>query len=545
MTFKQLLKSITKKEWQWLIIISLSAIFIFHIPNIYNLIFNPPNLELSGIKFFTPADTNVYFSYINQIKAGNWTFHNQFSSETQNIETFNIFWLATGFLAKLFHLSATNIYSIIRIVLIPILITSSYLFISYFFSNKNKRLLSIILVTFGSGIGAYFNFMQKIVGEIYFKPLDLWMPEATFFNSFYTPHFILASALIIMSLLMFLIAIDNNKLKYSFLGGLLALILFNFHPYHLPIIYFVPFTYCLYLLISKTKPLQQLIKHCSLFCLVTLPSIVYHFYTMTDPMIGARAAQNVTLSPPYLYLALGLGIYLFLAILGIKRYFKNENKRSSSFMFLFIWICFVLLLYKFPIWQFQRRNVQVLLLPLVIFSVDYLFYLYQENKTIQKIFKKINYPIIIVIIFISIFTPTTFYNLSKDFYYSKNHHHLYYLHTEKLSTFETIKNLPPGTVLSSKPNSSFIVAHTDKTVFLGHNHEVLNSKAKDAIINQIFTNEKTDNEAYTVLTQANIKYLYWDYIEKNYYPNYKPTQKKYWRQINTNNDYLIFEIISP
>ena len=154
MTLKDLINSISKKEWRFVILLCIVMILITGLPYVYAYLNAPVGYFYNGIHSLTPGDSFVYFSYINQVKAGNWILRDYFTSEAQPHGLLNFFWLEVGLFARIFNLPADLAFQLFRLLLIPIFFIVIYLFISYFFSDANKRKWALIFICFSSGIGA-------------------------------------------------------------------------------------------------------------------------------------------------------------------------------------------------------------------------------------------------------------------------------------------------------------------------------------------------------------------------------------------------------
>src|SRR3990167_1752896 len=80
---RDLIKSITKKEWRFLIIITLFVIFLTTLPYLYGWDQTPENYTYNCLHSLTPGDIHVYFSWIESIKQGNLFIENLYTSEPQ------------------------------------------------------------------------------------------------------------------------------------------------------------------------------------------------------------------------------------------------------------------------------------------------------------------------------------------------------------------------------------------------------------------------------------------------------------------------------
>jgi len=153
---KDLIKSITKKEWRLVALLSLILIALTGLPYLYAYLAAPQGFVYNGLDSLTPADNPVYYSYINQVKSGSFFLKDLFTPESQPVGLFNVFWFSVGIFARVFHLPAIFTFHLFRLILIPVFVAVAYIFISLFFDDALRRRWSLILLSFSSGIGAYF-----------------------------------------------------------------------------------------------------------------------------------------------------------------------------------------------------------------------------------------------------------------------------------------------------------------------------------------------------------------------------------------------------
>ena len=120
MTIKDLINTIERKEWHFVIFLIIIVLVLTTGPYLYGYLNTPDNFVYRGIHSISPGDTYVYFSYINQIKSGEFLIENFYTSEPGQTKMLNFFWLKVGLLARIFNLSPNLAFQVFRIILIPI-----------------------------------------------------------------------------------------------------------------------------------------------------------------------------------------------------------------------------------------------------------------------------------------------------------------------------------------------------------------------------------------------------------------------------------------
>lgn len=564
MTLKDIYKSITTKEWKKILFWIMITIFITTIPFIYGYFNTPPGKTQSGIRSLTSIDLHVYYSYIEQTKQGQIIFFDLFTGEAQNPLIFNIFWLSVGLAGKILKLNNIITFQLSRILLIPIFIFTIYIFISYFFTDKTKRHIALIFILFSSGIGALLApILEKFVYEsygYYHWPLDMWVAESiTFLTLFHMPHFIASLILIILIFLFILLAWENNKLKYEIYAGICALILFQFHPFHLPTIFGVLGGYFIFLCYINQKILFSKLRPLIILLLFTIPDLVYHFYILRNPIIKQRAMQNVCLTPSWWLTLIGFGFLIPLSIIGIYYIFKqkdssdknNLNFKNNKYYFLVVWIIIQTTLIYSPT-ALQRRMSEGLHIVLSLLTTIALFTLIknaQKKSNQNKLYKIIIYiynnKILLAIFFIIFFSFSNIVNIARDFAYYQKEHILFYLPIEKKVSFDWIKkNTEKDSVfLSHTTTSNFIAGNTGRFVYAGHTTETPFFESKAKKIEWFFRLNDEDQKKTDFLKLNNIDFVYYSDWEKIHNENmFNPSQKKYLKLVYKNDLVEIYRV---
>ncbi|MCX6745838.1 MAG: hypothetical protein NTX00_02340 [Candidatus Parcubacteria bacterium] len=546
MTLKELVNSISKKEWRWVILLSIVMILILGLPYVYAYLNSQPGYFYTGLHSFTPGDYPVYFSYINQIKAGHWQLRDYFTSEAQprGAGLINFFWLAVGLLARLFYLPADFAFHLSRLLLIPVFFIIFYIFTAYFFTAKNQRKLTVLFITFSSGIGTYFagyllKFPSGTDDLIYKWPLDLWIPELNVFSVLsHSSHIIFSFILLVAFMLLMLLAWDNNNYWYSLAAGLCGFVWFNFHPFFFPYVAIILFLYLLYL-IGKTKRIK-LSGHYLLAMALSLPFIFYHYYKIkTDLVIGARASQNILPTPPFLFVFLGFGFLLIFSIIAIiylapkKILFKN-NKH----VFLAIWLVAALAIIYAPIF-FQRRFLMGMQIPMV-FLIIILLANWAASHPNSKILAN---KFLLVMLFVIFFCFSTFFNLVRDVYYFHEHIPQFYLPKEFKTGLNWLNdnNGEKKIILSYEITGQFIPGFINQQVYLAHGIETINYKEKRNEVSKFFADKFTEPEAKEFLKANRIGYVFFTNVERKYC-QIKPADKDYLQPVFSDGQVEIYAV---
>jgi hypothetical protein len=325
---------ISTKEWKFVGLISLLLISITTLPILLGFFVTPKDKVFLGLQLIDHVDTPVYYSWIEQVKEGNFLFKNLFTSEDEGRFIFDPLWLGVGLFAKLFSLSSFAAYQLSRIFLIPLFLAVAYIFVSHFFTEEKKRKLCFLFLIFSSGFGWIVWLISKIFS---IAPsawsMDLWVPEAFTFSTLYnSPHFIASLTLFVATLFLTLLAIENNKKIYSLGAGLTALLLFQFHPYNAPTLAGILGLFFLFLCIKDKKIRWDLLKHYFIILIISLPAIIYHIWTLKNFWTRQQfALQNICLTPSPAITFLSYGFLFLFACLGAFALLKKTKLKKISF----------------------------------------------------------------------------------------------------------------------------------------------------------------------------------------------------------------------
>lgn len=551
---KELIKSISKNEWRFVAVMALVMIVLVGLPYFYAFLRTPAGTIYNGLNSLTSGDNPIYYSWIEQNSRGEIFMKDPFTNEPQAVGLFNIFWFSVGLLSRIFNLSPIFAFHLSRLLLAPIFIFVAYVFISLFFPEATWRKTALIFLLFTSGIGAYFiaplSFFDLSDKVGFWSPTDLWVPESITFLSLYkTPHFIASLIFMILIFLLMILSFSRKRLSYSIFAGFLALIYFNFHPYYIVTIFGSLGLYLLVLIFKEKKILYPQVGYYLLFIVLSSPSIFYHFWLLQNsPIMSWRNFQNVTLSPPFIFILIGYGFLWLLAGGGVFFLIKYK-KFNNYFLFLIVWLLFSIFLVIFPN-QYQSRYTQGLHFSLVIFSIIGYYGLR------EMILKKINLEKhglwfdnrpLLAVLFILLLAISNIFNLFRDFYYFtfqpppvKDY---FYLPKEVVAAMKYLRQLPAGqTILAHPFDSFFIPGFSGQTVYAAHGIETINYEAKLPYLFWFFSSDKQAQKKYQFLINENIDYVFFRNQEKNL-GLFNPDSKDYLKLVYQNLTVSVYQVI--
>jgi len=519
---------------------------------IYGWLKQPSGGLFNGLHGLAPVDYNVYYSYVEQVKAGQYFFRDLYTNETQPYSYFNIFWLIVGLLAKFLNLSSILAFHLTRIILAVVFIFVIWKIIIYFIKDQLWQKISLVFILFSSGVGGYLSpILEKLLPrslDFYqYNPVDVWVPEAnTFLILYQTPHFI--ASLIFMLLIFYftLRVLAEDKTQFSIFAGLSALILFQFHPFYIVTIFGILMCYSLVTILYKLVDIKKTIKHLFILGVFSSPSIFYYFWLMKyDWLTQERARQNLTISPNFFAIIIGYGFIFFLALLGLYFFYKKRSYDNKN-IFLTVWFVVQTLLIYLPV-NFQRRLLEgyhIVLVLLSIYGLIWLVDLLKTNYQQSVAWSWLQNKYFLVTIFFIFFLFSNIFNITRDFILFKKQYPFFYVSQADYQSLNWLKknlNNTDSVLASNLLISNFIPGFTGKTSYIGHGVETAGFEKK-LLTTQVFFNSKSNLwRKPDFFKENNITHLYYNTSD---YPDLLPKLKgvDYLDEVYKNEGVIIFKL---
>ncbi|MFA6215803.1 MAG: hypothetical protein WC768_04515 [Patescibacteria group bacterium] len=547
----QLLKSISRQEWFFVVFLVLVMIIITTAPLLYGWLITPPNQVFTGIHFAAPNDWFVYYSYLEQVREGNWLFKDLFTAEP-NLPVLNLGWLGVGLLAKIFSLNNILAFNLARVILIPVFYFVAYLFLALIFSDLAKRKIALVLLSFASGLGIFlidlvikypFNFSN---GQFNW-PMDLWVPESnTFLTLYYSPHFIASLTLILLIFLLAVLFIDNKKLSYGFWAGILALALFSFHPFHVPTVLGVILAYFIVLMFWQKQWQWPLVRYYSILLVFSLPAISYYFYLLKfDWVTIQKFYQNLCFTTPFAVTLFSYGLLLVFSLVGIYFLFKDKTELNNKIIFIIVWFTAQFFLIYSPV-NFQRRLTEGLHFPLVVLAAVGLFAAYnsakQQKTKLSKFIFSWRYVALFILIFL--FSGSNIFALATDFFIYRNGLTYSYLDKDVVAAASWLKNIPPDKVIFNSADYiiNILPAFSSRKVYVGHGVETPSFGRKQLEVNLFFQRNREPEVERDFLLKRNTGYIFYSISEKEL-GSYNPDVKAYLKKVFENPQVKIYQVL--
>ncbi len=538
------IKTISKKEWLFVLILSIVLIVITSAPVVYGFLIKGDRF-FTGMHFVSADDWFVYYSFINQGKEGSLLFKDLFAP-MDHVAVFRPDWLFVGFLAKIFNLSEIFSFHLARILLIPIFFAVSYLFLAYFFSDPKQRKIALSFLAFSSGTGKFLiyrlalNPLNYARGEFQW-PMDLWVPDInTFLTLFTSPHFISATILILVIFLLTLAFTENNNYWYPVISGFCGLLLFLIHPFQVLKVFLIVGFFFFLLIIRQRKIIWPLVWNYLIFFILSVPAVLYYLWLMRyDELTNLRTLQNINPTTPLYLTIISFGGLLVFAILGI--YILNKQKKiwENKYLFLAVWAILQFFLLYAPV-DYQRRLALGIHFPLAVLSLIFFFYFYQNHFEFVK--KRLT---LIIVSGLLLFLPSTLFALSADIMVYEQSRELSYLDEQTHQALLWIKeNTNKESIIFSDVKTGLILpAYSLRTSYVGHAVESPYYRQRKIEPGWFFKNNRNQNLEINFLKSRDINYVFYGLLEKEL-GSYDPEAKNYLKLVFDLPKVKIYQVLS-
>jgi len=510
-----------KKEYLLAILIALGVLLLNNSPLIWDRLTLNPAFTFLGRRAINSQDMYTYLSLIEQGKQGRLVFADLYNPVVQTTSLVRPAYLFIGKFAQITGLSTLASYQLFRLVFTLLFSLLLYQFISLFFADARKRLITFSVVLLSSGLGI-------LTRQWSIDSTDLWIPESlTFLALAEAPHFILSQALIVGGFGALLQAFSANRGKYLVYAGLFFLLLSFEHPYDLVVM--LPILGVTYLVFrARLKP--------ELFGLLLLSSlgVLYQIYLVKQGALLSFYTQNVLASPAPVAFFSGFGLLLPLALVGLE---KSLAKEAPKFRLLVIWLVITAVFIYFPL-PFQRRLIEGIHIPLAILASLGLFALL--DKLPRKMFTGCS---LFALMLLSI---TNLYTLYQDYQVlSRETPQDYYYHLLKEET-AAMNWLKENTgaqdvILANWFYGNLLPGLTGRAVYLGHKIQTPDFTKKIDRLNQFLLSQDPSLDR-DFLEENRITYVFVGKNDAMLHYGFQPEKKNSLTRVYAENGVEIYQV---
>jgi len=523
---------IRSEEWNWLLVCSIVIIFLISLPYLYGSMLSTSTHQFGGFVIGV-EDGNSYLAKMREGQVGYWLFYLAYTPEAHQGALFFLFYILLGKLANLFNLEPLLLLQWSRLLTVGFGLVSFYIFVACFTANIFIRRLALLLF----GVTAGFGWLWLLLGfsiELGQMPVDLWVPDTSFFLSAFTfPHLSLAQGLILWVVITTFHFFETNSLRSWLAAAGAGFLVSLVHPYTLAILGAVFGAHLLWQSYHQKKILWQAGGRLALVILPSLPYLSYVFIVFeTNFAFNNWREQNLTWSPHPIHYILGFGLILPLAGLGLwqhRLFFTSQN-----FSFLTFWI-FLVPLFLYAPTPLQRRFVDGYQAALAVPAAAGLAWLVWKLKL-----KRLQFFTLTGVFFLMVLT-NLFLLVGAIFTIQRQEPPVFYPISQQAAFHWLAEKAPGQVVMAAYETGNILPAYAPMRVFAGHGSETVRSAEKRALLAEFFAPEN-DHLRRRLIKDYAIIYLFYGPREREL-GAFSPTEADYLRQVYDNGTVQIFEVV--
>lgn len=506
-------------------------LFLSFIPNLYeatvsNLL--PPDRTMIWGEHNYTYDYNVYLSKIRQGQEGRSSIVDKYDNHPEQKGVFlQMFYLLSGKITKIFNLSPTLTYHLLRIIMAVFWIMTIILLNVYFLKNISLINLGVTLSLLTASFPIFYRFENQWWVTFY---MNWWQELDILKRISFIPHdtlnYIIISALSI--LLSFSSKSKNNK--YFIIICFLLFVSVFIQPSS-ALLFLVSWTLYQTIIIlwsgtlEKDKIIKLIKQTAVLFIVVFIPILyiktvtsIYPWKTLLDFDQKYRLSVNLK---EYI---LTLGPLFFIGVAGLILVLFKKKQELLSLVTWIIGVSILLILFKFFPYQSELRFVQTANhIPLAILSVYFISFLISRYKNI--IFRYCIYIIMSFIILLGLVQVYFSIKSQTQFIYQRARAtiplvpyppQVMYPLNDFYNGLKWLEiNTSHQTVVLSKITAgNYIPAYSGNYVYLGHAGETPDYDKRTEKVDEFFSGSLTEKSAFDFLKNENINYVFYGPQEK-------------------------------
>ncbi len=494
-------------------------LLLLEAPFIYGLLKTPQNTIYLGTVHYPPD----YFGYLSFIAQGkDHILSSRLLYTTENISPTLFRWqfVLWGRVLSFLPIHSGYMYQLAVIFCTVAFFISAYWFICLLVQDGRKRVMSFFFFLSGNAwpILQSFNEVKSWGYHTY------WFNTGTLFNRFgATPHHLLASALLIYSLILTLSWYRQKQKNKKFWGYALAAIVLSINLVSISPMQWVlaigagcgALLLASFQLWRKKKDTVALLTHWYMMFVYSISGLPVFLYLQkiysNFPFTVANAweaTQQVHLSLLEFFYSSGF-VLLFAAIGLLFAFFKRKRNIEDLMCYVTLFVCLWLFFGKVPQF-FHVTNARFW--PQAIYVILGVFAARGVEK-ISSLYKKDRAFFLFVILFLYTTTtlPATYTQLRERTTFEKSNMYMYLPKDIYISFMNQRKQASTSDIfLLPWPINHIFPGLTGNVSYFGDelSHMTINAKQKNDQSYALFDGKMSEQDAYSFLTSNNIKYIY-------------------------------------
>lgn len=323
-----------------------------------------PDWQFGGA-VYDRADYSVHLAAMRLGWEGADRYRLLFTTESHPGAYVKLAYVALGHAARLSGISLPAAYQIARVLAGLALLLLLYRFIAQATSSISLRRMGYAMAAVGSGL-AWLQWPTGWATSAQISPMDLWLIDAYVFFSLMTfPHFAALAALILASVLAMDRFVQSGSVRAWIVVALCGQAILLIQPFGVAILDAALLGVLLAHWRRGASARPTAIGFGGLL-VSQVPLLAYNAWVFrSHPVWSGFASQNVTLSPPPVYLLFGFGILLPLALVGA---WIAWRRRHIWGMVCAVWLGLTLVMAYLPT-GLQRRFMAYWTVPLAVLAI--------------------------------------------------------------------------------------------------------------------------------------------------------------------------------
>jgi hypothetical protein len=364
-------------------------------------------------------------------------------------------------------------------------------------------------------------------------PVDLWVPDASFFLSALTfAHLPLGQGLLLLFSVTGLEFIRRGPPWTGLAAAGCGLLVSLIHPHTLPVIGLILGLFTVWRYYDQKRQLLTGLIRLGLVALPSLPYLVYVWLVFNrNPAFVAWRVQSLTYSPAPIHYLLGFGLTFLLAGVGLVLTWRPAEPK---YRFLHVWTISVPILVYLPL-ALQRRFLDGYQAPLAVLAAFSLVWL--ASKIERRLWQ-----FVLVALTLVMMSLTDILLLGGAMATVGQRPPLVFIAAAQVEAAAWLAKWADQTVvLASYDVGNYLPTVADVRVFVGHGPETVRSDEKQAQVETFFKANTEDGWRRSLLADFGVDYLYYGPAEQAL-GGYLPETAPYLEQVYHNGPVKIYRV---
>jgi hypothetical protein len=472
------------KEYLWVLLVSALILSFGTLPIIAGYASQTPSQRFIGA-YFDRQDYAVHMAAMHFGEQGNWLYQIRFTSESEPATFLKTFYVVLGHISRWTGGETAAVYQVARLLFGLLACLSVYRLLERVFPSVYHRRLAFVLAILGSGFGWFQTLFGLLPAKI--TPIDLWMigPYPLFSFSIFPQYSAVLTALA-TAITAFLDYNWQRRWQNIALIGVCAIFVQVVDPVVFILADVAMAGVFIFWCWRKRSVDFALALALALIALVQIPLMLYSYIFLTrDPGWAVFTTQNVTLSPPPVYLLLGFGLFWPFAIYGALRALRKQDANLGWAVF---WLVAGFGLAYLPV-NVQRRFTFTITLPLAVLATPILSDFSEWLHIRLRLSRYTG-----AVLFTGLASISTFLLVG---YYTIDMTHRSSTLFEPTALVQAVDWLakngtPDEVVLASESTSQLVAIRTPLRLYFGHEMETLHYDEKSQAVERFYRGEQPD-----------------------------------------------------